>query len=212
MHFYRNRYYMSGCMRFISEDPIGWASGQTNNYAYAYGNPVQFGDPSGLFGAADMPTLPSGMVNFAAGFGDTLSFGLSSLARSGMDIGGVDTCSGAYTGGQVAGVAMGIAMGGAAGLEAAGTKGAGREFSHWIPNRMGGPRSLWNGNYVSAEEHALSDPYRYRFMPRSWKADNPMPNAASQQWTRLPNVYKGAAAGGVAMGVSVGAGGDGDCN
>jgi uncharacterized protein RhaS with RHS repeats len=34
--------------RFISEDPIGWASGQTNAYAYVGGNPVQFTDPAGL--------------------------------------------------------------------------------------------------------------------------------------------------------------------
>ncbi len=32
--YYRARYYHAGCARFISEDPIGWASGQTNNYAY----------------------------------------------------------------------------------------------------------------------------------------------------------------------------------
>ena len=50
LYFYRNRYYMSGCMRFISEDPIGWASGQTNNYAYVGANPISFGDPSGLMG------------------------------------------------------------------------------------------------------------------------------------------------------------------
>jgi RHS repeat-associated protein len=48
LYFYRNRYYMSGCMRFISEDPIGWASGQTNNYAYVGGNPVDNTDPFGL--------------------------------------------------------------------------------------------------------------------------------------------------------------------
>jgi hypothetical protein len=28
-------------------------------------------------------------------------------------------------------------------LRAAGANGAGKEFSHWIPNRMGGPRSKW---------------------------------------------------------------------
>ncbi|MBK5148620.1 hypothetical protein IQ285_13110 [Burkholderia sp. R-69608] len=32
----------------MSEDPIGYASGQTNVYAYVGGNPVQFSDPSGL--------------------------------------------------------------------------------------------------------------------------------------------------------------------
>jgi hypothetical protein len=42
----------------------------------------------------------------------------------------------------------------------------------------------------------LSDPYRYQFMPKAWKAENPMPNMAQQQWDRIPNVYKGAASGG----------------
>jgi uncharacterized protein RhaS with RHS repeats len=35
-------------MRFISEDPIGWASGQANNYAYVGGNPLSFVDAFGL--------------------------------------------------------------------------------------------------------------------------------------------------------------------
>ncbi|MFL9887554.1 RHS repeat-associated core domain-containing protein [Paraburkholderia agricolaris] len=48
MYYYRNRYYHPATGRFISEDPIGWASGQTNAYAYVGGNPVQFTDPSGL--------------------------------------------------------------------------------------------------------------------------------------------------------------------
>jgi RHS repeat-associated protein len=47
LYHYRARYYMPGCARFISEDPIGWASGQTNNYAYVAGNPVSSTDPYG---------------------------------------------------------------------------------------------------------------------------------------------------------------------
>jgi hypothetical protein len=35
-------------------------------------------------------------------------------------------------------------------------------------------------------------------MPKSWKAENPMPNMAWQQSVRIPNVYKGAAAGAAA--------------
>jgi RHS repeat-associated protein len=50
LYYYRARYYKPGCMRFISEDPIGWASGQTNNYAYVGGDPVNRSDPFGLFG------------------------------------------------------------------------------------------------------------------------------------------------------------------
>jgi RHS repeat-associated protein len=48
LYYYRARYYMPGCARFISEDPIGWASGQTNNYGYVGGNPVSYTDPDGL--------------------------------------------------------------------------------------------------------------------------------------------------------------------
>ena len=82
-----------------------------------------------------------------------------------------------------------------AGAAAAGTKGPGMEFSHWIPKRSGGPTSIFNGNYVSIEEHALSDPYRYQFMPRAWKDVNPLPPTITQQWNRIPNIYKGTVAG-----------------
>lgn len=44
----RARYYSPGSGRFISEDPIGWASGQQNDYAYVHGMPTQFRDPYGL--------------------------------------------------------------------------------------------------------------------------------------------------------------------
>ncbi|WP_246217113.1 RHS repeat-associated core domain-containing protein [Paraburkholderia panacisoli] len=50
LYYYRSRYYSPATARFISEDPIGWASGQTNAYAYVAGNPVQFTDPFGEAG------------------------------------------------------------------------------------------------------------------------------------------------------------------
>jgi RHS repeat-associated protein len=46
MYYYRNRYYSPGTGRFVSEDPIRWASGQAN--ANANGNPVSFTNPLGL--------------------------------------------------------------------------------------------------------------------------------------------------------------------
>ncbi|QDQ28329.1 hypothetical protein FNU76_19330 [Chitinimonas arctica] len=163
---------------------------------------MHYSDPYGLFGIEDIPTIPQPVVDFSAGFGDTLSFGLTDMARDQLGTNGsVDKCSASYTGGEVSGVLVSTAIGGAAGWRAAGTKGWGKEFSHWIPNRKGGPRSLWNGNYVTKVEHALSDPYRYRFMPRTWKEANPMPNTVIQQWNRIPNVYKGGAAG-AAIGVA----------
>jgi RHS repeat-associated protein len=47
-YYYRNRYYNATLKRFISEDPIGWGSGQANNYAYVGGNPTSYVDSSGL--------------------------------------------------------------------------------------------------------------------------------------------------------------------
>lgn len=91
-------------------------------------------------------------------------------------------------------VGSGVA-GGAKGLILARSPAKGLEFSHWIPNRWYGPRSVWNGNYVSPSVHALSDPFRYRFMPVLWKASNPMPNFFFQQWVRLPHTIKGVAGG-----------------
>ncbi|MDR6492494.1 RHS repeat-associated protein [Paraburkholderia terricola] len=52
LYYYRNRYYSPNTARFISEDPIGWASGQTNAYAYVNGNPVSLYDPYGFWSAS----------------------------------------------------------------------------------------------------------------------------------------------------------------
>ncbi|MGE1004495.1 RHS repeat-associated core domain-containing protein [Ralstonia pseudosolanacearum] len=41
LYYYRARYYSPQLARFISQDPIGWASGQTNGYAYVDGNPLR---------------------------------------------------------------------------------------------------------------------------------------------------------------------------
>ena len=151
---------------------------------------------SGDLLALNLPSLPQGLVDFSAGFGDVVSFGATGYIRDWMGTNSaVNFDSDYYTAGQVSGVVHSTVFGGAAGLRAAGSAGRGLEFSHWIPNRMGGPRSLWNGNFVSREFHALSDPFRYRFMPRSWKALNPMPSRVSQQWDRIPYVYKGGVAG-----------------
>jgi len=173
--------------RWTARDPIGFAGGDTNLYGYVLGSPNQLTDANGL-----LPSLPQWMVDASAGFGDTLSFGITNKIRDAMGTNGVvDKNSTAYGVGEAAGVAHALATGVAGGIAAAGVKGAGKEFSHWIPNRMGGGRSIWNGNYVPTRTHALSDPYRYRFMPRVWKAENPMPNVIWQQWIRIPNIFKG---------------------
>jgi RHS repeat-associated protein len=48
LKYYRARYYHPGLQRFISEDPIGFAAGDTNVYAYVFNSPTELRDPSGL--------------------------------------------------------------------------------------------------------------------------------------------------------------------
>ncbi len=114
LYCYRARYYMPGIARFISEDPIGWASGQVNNYAYLGGNPINFIDPSGL-GFWD------NLTNFSAGFGDAISFGLTRWIRQQIGVDGVvNPCSGWYGAGEIAGtVVQAIATDGLLGAEEA---------------------------------------------------------------------------------------------
>jgi RHS repeat-associated protein len=47
-YYYRARYYSPALQRFISEDPLGFASGETNFYGYVGNNPANKVDPSGL--------------------------------------------------------------------------------------------------------------------------------------------------------------------
>ena len=93
-------------------------------------------------------------------------------------------------------ILAGGTVGGGETLAAKGAKSVdGLEFSHWFPDRWGGPNNILNGNYVDPVTHALSDPKRYRFAPRSWKANNPMPSLLEQQFVRLPLTVKGGGAG-----------------
>ena len=50
IYFMKNRYYDAVTGRFLQKDPIAFAGGQTNLYAYPGGNPVMFIDPEGTVG------------------------------------------------------------------------------------------------------------------------------------------------------------------
>lgn len=103
---------------FLSRDP---AVQSTNDaYGYASGNPLSLIDPLGLcsVGAGDLGNLASDCYNFAnnsaflafndfaAGFGDTVSFGGTKAIRqlSGTND-QVNTCSTFYTAGEITGTA-----------------------------------------------------------------------------------------------------------
>jgi len=110
LHYNWHRYYDPRIGRYTQADPARLLGGP-NFYLYVGGNPLNLIDPYGLWWFGD--PLPQGLVDFSAGFGDTLSFGLTNKIRDWMGINDVvDQCSGWYTAGEVSGVAVGLAFGG----------------------------------------------------------------------------------------------------
>ncbi len=149
LYYNWNRYYDPSVGRYITPDPLGVAAG-VNFYAYANGTPTGLIDPSGLdfmdpvFGVIYRATggrsLPQGVVDFAAGWGDELSFGLTNRVRDLMDTNGaVNKCSGSYKAGEAFGVANGIALGWAKGAKAAARAASPNNWSNFshslVPHR-----------------------------------------------------------------------------
>lgn len=64
-----------------------------------------------------LPSAPQGLVDFVAGFGDSLSFNLTKHIRGLADIDGVDTNSDEYGYGNTTGTVVGLANAGRAGLQ-----------------------------------------------------------------------------------------------
>jgi len=204
LYFYRARYYSPLLGRFINEDPLGFAGSGPNFYAYVGGDPIDFSDPFGLERGdlwdprsyyTDGWTTLRDFGTAAEAFTDVITFGSASRLNDALGANvAVDRCGIGHKLASAAGFVASIAIGGGVGAEAAEAN-AGREgfeFSHWIPARNGGPRSTFNGNYVSQGFHYLTDPFRY---PSGWQAFGSKLPAAAQQLLRIPWVYDGAAAG-----------------
>jgi RHS repeat-associated protein len=136
--------------RWLSKDPIE-EEGGFNLYAYVEGDPLNYIDPLGLWGFGD--PLPQGFGDFWAGFGDTLSFGITNSIRGQLGTNGaVDKCSGAYSGGEWAGIGLGLTTGIAGGVRALGVRSTGNELvtaSRW------GREGLIPGDWVMKGEKNL---------------------------------------------------------
>jgi len=105
LYFYRTRNYDSSLGRFIQPDLIGLFGGP-NVYVYTGNNPVYFIDPLGL-DAVDVA------ANYAAGFGDMVSFGITNYARDKLGANSaIDQCSIAYSAGWWTGIFHQLAFSG----------------------------------------------------------------------------------------------------
>jgi RHS repeat-associated protein len=103
------RDYDSETGRWTSKDPLRFQGDDTNLYTYVQGNPLTSIDPYGLFGWADMPVLPQGLVDFSAGLGDAILLGLGDDLRDLLEVdGGVNPCSNVYRYGGWASAALGV--------------------------------------------------------------------------------------------------------
>jgi RHS repeat-associated protein len=120
--------------RWTAKDPIGFSGGDTNLYGYMVGDPVNLVDPSGTTSwwiqAADA------IGNVAAGFGDSVSFGITDWVRDQMGTNGaVDKRGKGYFAGEVAAVLHDLFSSGARGFAKAGVKGAVKESTRSAARR-----------------------------------------------------------------------------
>ena len=174
--------------RYLQPDPLGTVDGP-NTYSYARQNPTRYTDPTG-----QCPWC------LAAALGGGLGVGSGYLLDQ-------------FFGGQSYGWEeaaldfLGGAVGGGAGFCATGLRRAGTEFSHAIPARFfrnlppnvrnlldgrNSPLRRLNGNHVSPQFHAQTDPHRFlRGMTRANTRSAPVRAAA-----RTPAWAAGGAAGG----------------
>ncbi len=110
LNYNRFRDYNPAIGGYLQSDLIGLRGG-INTYAYAYGSPLRYGDPYGLYSLDD---FSSDAANALTGLGDgastVLGLGTYSTAdiRSNWGIeGDTNQCSGAYKGGKYTGYAVG---------------------------------------------------------------------------------------------------------
>lgn len=143
-------------------------------------------------------------AQFCAGYGDCLTLNATFYAREWLGTNDVvDEESFAYGAGEWAGLGTSLVIGSGGGLRAAGSRAAGVEFSHWIPDRIlkktGSTfirrtfgRSVLNGNYVTPLRHFRHDPFRY---PIGWRTFGRRLSPFLAQLDRTPWVLRGTAAG-----------------
>ena len=138
LYYYRARYYHPGLQRFISEDPIGFAGGDPNLFAYTRNSPTIFRDPSGEI------LVPAAVVA-----GVLCATGATAGAAAHHVIAGRKSTFLGFLEGAALGCAAGLGLGGIAGIafEAA--------FPRYI--LAGAKASLWSGAGSTGARLAVAD-------------------------------------------------------
>lgn len=82
LYHYRARVYDPGLGRFLQSDPLGFAAGDLNLYAYTWNDPANWTDPSGLTASSSYGAHARGAENTARGAGTVVGEGAICLANS----------------------------------------------------------------------------------------------------------------------------------
>lgn len=81
LYYYRARYYSPTLKRFISEDPIGFSSGDVNFYAYVGNSPTNFIDPLGLVLTPEQCAAAREILRREALFGTVKAAQMSAISK-----------------------------------------------------------------------------------------------------------------------------------
>ncbi|OUC11880.1 MAG: hypothetical protein B0A82_25575 [Alkalinema sp. CACIAM 70d] len=87
-YYYRARYYDANTGRFIGQDPLGFAAGDSNLYRYVGNSPAMATDPSGLF-LEGAQRLIQGTQRLVQNTADTVKYGIKGTIdfyRNGGDV------------------------------------------------------------------------------------------------------------------------------
>jgi RHS repeat-associated protein len=152
------REYDAGLGRWASSDPVSFAGGDSNLYAYVMQDPVNFVDPEGLLRVLGHDVTPSitQASNYIAGFGDAASLNTSARLRALIN-GGCDPVnkdSGSYGLGSLTGTVAQTVGGLSAGFRAARLAQQFREGKDWYLITKGVTGSKTVADDVAAEAAA----------------------------------------------------------
>jgi len=155
LYYYRARYYSPTLQRFLSEDPIGFAGGDPNLYAYVGNSPVRYRDPLGLWGVG-ISVEGTIVTPFSSGGGGTGGINLQYTSDNGL---------GLYAYRPASEPSSGLAAGGAIQLNVARGNGAwSGNFTNYEGNI--GP---YNGGYFRSSDLNAGDTLGGRKPPEGYE-------------------------------------------